>query len=354
MGRSAGTGRRRGRGRRPGRLGGLGDAPGPARPPSTPCGRSRWPWPPSTASRCGAATRPALHVLVDRPRPRPGQPEVRALLGGAGDDPLFASLAVRAPGGRLTLVYKAAAEIGELGDNVARPARRHRRRPAPGPGPGRARRPRRPCSATPAGPASGIISEANAHPLNSDEIGRRRRPVRHRRPQRRRRQLRRAPAVGGPVASRPRSPPTPRSSRPWSRAGWPRATPSTRPSGRRWPASRVRWPSPRRRAGDPDQLHLALRGRGSRSTSAWPRTPSSWPASPTGWSRRPRRYVRMDGEATQGQVVALDRGRRRDPGRDDRAAATTAAPLPLDERRRATRPRSPPGTSTGAAFPTSS
>ncbi|MGC8626770.1 MAG: hypothetical protein ACP5VR_04290, partial [Acidimicrobiales bacterium] len=45
--------------------------------------------------------------------------EVRELLGGRTDDPLFTSYAVRVSEGNLSLVYKVAAEIGELGDNVA-------------------------------------------------------------------------------------------------------------------------------------------------------------------------------------------------------------------------------------------
>jgi glutamine---fructose-6-phosphate transaminase (isomerizing) len=43
---------------------------------------------------------------------------VAALLAPRADDPLFRSMAVRTPGGHLSFVYKAAAEIGELGDNT--------------------------------------------------------------------------------------------------------------------------------------------------------------------------------------------------------------------------------------------
>ncbi|MFZ6004042.1 MAG: SIS domain-containing protein [Actinomycetota bacterium] len=46
-------------------------------------------------------------------------PAVARLLGGRADDPLFRSRAVRTPEGHLSFVYKAAAEIGELGDNTA-------------------------------------------------------------------------------------------------------------------------------------------------------------------------------------------------------------------------------------------
>ncbi|HEY8094140.1 MAG TPA: glucosamine-6-phosphate synthase, partial [Acidimicrobiales bacterium] len=48
-----------------------------------------------------------------------GDPEVTARLAGRGDDPLYPSGAVRLTNGALSFVYKAAAEIGELGDNTA-------------------------------------------------------------------------------------------------------------------------------------------------------------------------------------------------------------------------------------------
>ena len=58
------------------------------------------------------------------------------------------------PGACLSFVYKAAAEIGELGDNTARDARGDRRRRPAAAGAARRPRPRSPCSATPAGRAS--------------------------------------------------------------------------------------------------------------------------------------------------------------------------------------------------------
>ena len=45
-------------------------------------------------------------------------PSWRAALHIASADPLFANGSVRTPDGLLSLVYKAAAEIGELGDNT--------------------------------------------------------------------------------------------------------------------------------------------------------------------------------------------------------------------------------------------
>ena len=82
---------------------------------------------------------------------------------------------MRVAGGHLAFVYKAAAEIGELGDNTTRAAR--------------PRSAATTCSRLalePTTPSSivlghtrwasvGIISEANAHPLNSEELERSRR-----------------------------------------------------------------------------------------------------------------------------------------------------------------------------------
>ncbi|CAN5714966.1 hypothetical protein BH20ACT4_BH20ACT4_14530 [soil metagenome] len=87
------------------------------------------------------------------------------------DDPLFQSRAVRVAGSGVSFVYKAAAEIGELGDNTRalRRAihgdellRRALRAPA--------------VKAAVLGhtrwASVGVISEANAHPVNSDELDR--------------------------------------------------------------------------------------------------------------------------------------------------------------------------------------
>ncbi len=60
-----------------------------------------------------------IHVLVHGHALDLDAPSVRTLLDGRDDDPRFVSGAVRVADGHLAFVYKAAAEIGELGDNTA-------------------------------------------------------------------------------------------------------------------------------------------------------------------------------------------------------------------------------------------
>ena len=105
-----------------------------------------------------------------RPRARPRRPHGAAHGRGAHRRPaVLRSGAVRVVDGRLSFVYKAAAEIGELGDNTAALRTQIRndellrlavRSDEPG--------------ALVLGhtrwASVGIISEANAHPLNSDEL----------------------------------------------------------------------------------------------------------------------------------------------------------------------------------------
>ena len=85
-------------------------------------------------------------------------------------DPLFRSGAVRAPAGALSFIYKAAAEIGELGDNVAALRRAITEDPL-------LHRALDNETATVVvlghtrWASVGIISEANAHPLNQEETG---------------------------------------------------------------------------------------------------------------------------------------------------------------------------------------
>ncbi|HEV7721174.1 MAG TPA: glucosamine-6-phosphate synthase, partial [Iamia sp.] len=95
-------------------------------------------------------------------------PDVAAALVARGDDPTYGSGSVRAANGCLSFVYKAAAEIGELGDNsadlrsaIAGDGLLARAIAADG------------SEALVLGhtrwASVGIISQANAHPVNSDE-----------------------------------------------------------------------------------------------------------------------------------------------------------------------------------------
>ena len=100
----------------------------------------------------------------------PANPTVAALLSSRTTDPLFTSGSVRLAGDVLSFVYKAAAEIGELGDNTRalRAAIRDDtllrlalRAPAA----------RLSLLAHTRWASVGIISEPNAHPLNQEEEG---------------------------------------------------------------------------------------------------------------------------------------------------------------------------------------
>ncbi|HEY5154398.1 MAG TPA: SIS domain-containing protein, partial [Acidimicrobiales bacterium] len=116
-----------------------------------------------------------LHVLVRGHGLDLDSPAVAAAVALRSADPLFASLAVRVADGALGFVYKAAAEIGELGDNT-----RALRAAIAGDDLLR--------QAVEADGAEavvlahtrwasvGIISQPNAHPLNSEELDRSRGP----------------------------------------------------------------------------------------------------------------------------------------------------------------------------------
>ena len=109
-----------------------------------------------------------LHLFVWGHGLDPADPGIEQLLRGRADDALFQSGAVRWADGCLSFVYKAAAEIGELGDNtrVLRTAiaadellRRALMAPAS----------RVAVLGHTRWASVGIISEPNTHPLNSDE-----------------------------------------------------------------------------------------------------------------------------------------------------------------------------------------
>ena len=108
-----------------------------------------------------------VHVLVTGHGLDLNDPEIAAQLA-ARADPLFTNGAVRTPRGHLAFVYKAASEVGELGDNgrrlraaIAADELLHRAVTAPG---------AQALVLTHTRWASvGLINEANAHPVNSEE-----------------------------------------------------------------------------------------------------------------------------------------------------------------------------------------
>ncbi len=111
-----------------------------------------------------------LHVLVTGHGLDLADPEVAPMLAARRQDRLFTSRAVRTPDGHLSFVYKAASEVGELGDNgrrlraaIAGDALLHRALAAAG------------AEALVLGhtrwASVGLINEANAHPLNQEEDG---------------------------------------------------------------------------------------------------------------------------------------------------------------------------------------
>ncbi len=111
-----------------------------------------------------------LHILVRGHQLDLESPAIADLLIGRTADPLFVDRSVRVVDGNLGFVYKAAAEIGELGDNTAsmRAAIQvdellHRSLQADT------------AEATVLAhtrwASVGIISEPNAHPVNSEEVG---------------------------------------------------------------------------------------------------------------------------------------------------------------------------------------
>lgn len=112
-----------------------------------------------------------LHLLVRGHHLDVSSPALAAVLAERSADPLFGASSVRAAGSCLSFVYKAAAEIGELGDNT-RELRGQLTRDTL----------LRQALASPDAEvvvlghtrwaSVGIISQPNAHPLNSEELDR--------------------------------------------------------------------------------------------------------------------------------------------------------------------------------------
>ncbi len=111
-----------------------------------------------------------VHVLVTGHRLDLDQPEIARLLDPRLRDPLFTSWALRTPAGHLSFVYKAASEVGELGDNgrrlraaIAGDELLRRALQAEGA--------RAVVLAHTRWASVGLINQANAHPLNQEEEG---------------------------------------------------------------------------------------------------------------------------------------------------------------------------------------
>lgn len=111
-----------------------------------------------------------IHVLVRSHQLDLESLEVKALLADRTGDPLFVDRAVRVVNGHIGIVYKAAAEIGELGDNTAAMRKAiaedqllHAAL--------QAETAEATILAHTRWASVGIISEPNAHPVNSEEIG---------------------------------------------------------------------------------------------------------------------------------------------------------------------------------------
>ena len=112
-----------------------------------------------------------LHVLVTGHELDLADPTIARLVDARGDDQLFTSGSVRVADGHLAFVYKTSAEIGELGDNTARLREQitadELLRLAL-----RSETAEAVVLSHTRWASVGIISEANAHPLNQEELGR--------------------------------------------------------------------------------------------------------------------------------------------------------------------------------------
>ncbi|HEY2430878.1 MAG TPA: SIS domain-containing protein, partial [Acidimicrobiales bacterium] len=246
-----------------------------------------------------------IHVLVTGHGLDLDAPDLVAQMAPRLGDRLFTSGAVRAPGGALSFVYKAAAEIGELGDNGAalRAAIR---------GDGLLRRALsgESAEATVLGhtrwASVGIISQANAHPLNSEEATGPARPYV-------------TAALNGDVdnyvALREEAglaiPPEVTSDAKIIPALVAHRLDAGDDPDDAFRATVARFDGSvaiaASIAAQPDRLHLALRGSGQGLYVGLAEDAFVVASEPYGLVEETSRYLRLDGEATAGQVVVLDR-----------------------------------------------
>ncbi len=243
-----------------------------------------------------------LHVLVVGHGLDLTAPTTRSMLAPRLADPLFTSMAARAPDGALAFVYKAAAEIGELGDNVAALREGIRNDALLGAAlaqPGA--QPRVVVLGHTRWASVGVISEPNAHPLDSDEgpyvVAALNGDVDNHAELRMRHGLQFPDEITTDAKVIP--------------ALLSREMGGGKPAGdaflstvRQFEGSVAVAASP---AQEPDHLYLALRGGGQSLYVGLAEDAYVVASEPYGLVQETPRYVRMDGEATQGQVVVLDR-----------------------------------------------
>jgi glucosamine--fructose-6-phosphate aminotransferase (isomerizing) len=242
-----------------------------------------------------------LHVLVAGAAVGADDPDVRTRSG----DPLFPDGSVRAAEGALSFVYKAAAEIGELGDNVKCLSAAVTADPL------LARAIEDPAArvtvvAHTRWASVGIISEPNAHPVNSEEIGRP--PAAYL-----------ASALNGDVDNHlelreqhalafPAEVTTDAKVIPALVARrMAEGLPATEAFLATVPALEGSVAIATSAASTPDQLHLALCGSGQSLYVGLADDAFVVASEPYGLVEETDRYLRMDGESSRGEVVVLDR-----------------------------------------------
>ena len=232
-------------------------------------------------------------------------PDVRAGLEPRLADPLFTSGAVRVSGEAVAFVYKAAAEIGELGDNVKAIRAEIR---ADGLLAAAIGRPgaRTTVLGHTRWASVGIISQPNAHPVNSEELERPSSPyvaavlngdVDNHAELRLTDSLHVAPEVTTDAKVIPVLVSRAISSGCDIDSGF-------RSTVQRFDGSVAIAASA---AAEPDSLHLALCGSGQSLYVGLAEEAFVVASEPYGLVEETDRYVRMDGETTRGQVLALDR-----------------------------------------------